>query len=424
MAGTKITEKLEFLTDIITSYDGKEQRMKLRQQPRKFYSYDYDAMKDGEAQWLRTVPRIRQSDTYYVPMWHQEARLSSDCLNVNSRMLEIDENYMYHFEGVEWIEIFKRDDPDQSGFLSESGVLTSNLVFQVREYSTGIIRLHKKVGEKLLKANTWIYPLRKCSLQPISQLNYVFSKGANVTLNFEDILYDSFLEIPSKYKEYDYDIDQFNRFHLPTGAPPEIAYKEVFLFSPHWEDDSDYYFKVEKNTEKLDNSTGVFLYDIKNTMSYDIHTLPLILRNVKMIDNLKRFFINHAGRYKSFWAPTWTNDFEICRDIKQGTNYFLTTFTSYYKYWTTNKRRKAVCVFTKSWKSYFGVIENYVYVIEDGVKMGKIIFNGTSDITIPVRDIWMTSYVNLVRFDSDELILNYETTEVAHTDIVLREVDE
>ena len=44
MADTQITEKLSFQTDIIQSYSGKEQRIKVRQYPRKFYTYNYDAM--------------------------------------------------------------------------------------------------------------------------------------------------------------------------------------------------------------------------------------------------------------------------------------------------------------------------------------------------------------------------------------------
>lgn len=419
MAGNNITERLEFLTDIITSYDGSEQRLRLREFPRRFYSYDYIAMSEADAQWLKGVTRIRQSDTYYIPMWHQEIRLSSDCLNKNSKQLPIDDIYMNHLENIEWIEIFKRDDVEQDGFFTDLGVLSSNSVFKIKEITYGYITLTKEIGEILLKDNTWIYPLRKCSLQPANQLDYMFSRGASVTLNFEDVLLDSSLVLPSVYNEYDYDIDQFNRFKLP------LTYnnKEVFLYSPRWEDDQDYYLKVEKNSEKLDNSTGGFLYDLKNASSYDIHTLPLVLRNLKMVDNLKRFFINQGGRYKSFYAPSWVTDFELYDDIVAGRNYFLTNYTAFYKYYTTNSRKKHIVVFTKDWKSYIFEIENYTYEKIGGVKKGKVILKGTIDTTIYLRNIWMVSFFNLVRFDSDELTLNFETTEIATTEIVLREVD-
>ena len=419
MAGTKITEKLEFLTDIITSYDGSEQRIKLRQSPRKFYSFDYDAMNEQQAQWLKGVPRIRQSDTYYVPMWHQEMRLSEDCQNSLANTLPIDNIYMNHMEGVEWIEVFKRDDPEQDGFQTDSGVLTSNRIYRVIGFTYGYIIIQGHLDETFLQANTWIYPLRKCSIQPIEKLNYVFARGSSVTFNFEDLLFESTLTLPSVYKDYDYDIEQFNRFNLPTTFND----KEVFLYSPQWENDSDYMLKVEKNTVKLDSESGIFLYDLKNASSYDINTLPLMLRNLKMVDNLKRFFINHAGRYKSFYAPTWVTDFELCSNIVAGRNYILTTYTAYYKYWTTNTRKKYIVVFTKSWNSYIFKIDSFTYVVENGVKKGKVILDNTINLSILLSNIWMVSFFNLVRFDSDDLTLNYETTEVAHTDVVLREVD-
>ena len=44
MAGNSITEKYEYKTLILTSYDGHEQRIKNRQYPRHFVTYDYPAM--------------------------------------------------------------------------------------------------------------------------------------------------------------------------------------------------------------------------------------------------------------------------------------------------------------------------------------------------------------------------------------------
>ena len=76
MADTKITERYEFKTDIITAWDGHEQRIKTRQLPRHFLTYDYSAMNAYQAQWLKGMNRIRQSDLYYIPMWHNPAYLA------------------------------------------------------------------------------------------------------------------------------------------------------------------------------------------------------------------------------------------------------------------------------------------------------------------------------------------------------------
>ena len=107
MAETNITERFEFLTDIITSYDGKEQRIRLREHPRHFVSYDYDAMNSSEAQWLKAQLRMRSTDIYYIPMWHNISYLSEDFKTGKS--LYIEKEYMYNFRHCDAIEIFFRD---------------------------------------------------------------------------------------------------------------------------------------------------------------------------------------------------------------------------------------------------------------------------------------------------------------------------
>ena len=145
MANTRITEKIEYLTDIITAYDGSEQRIKLRQLPRYSYSYDYDAMNEYQAQWLRGQTRMRQSDLWYIPMWHSPAYLSEDFVE-HGKLLHIDSDYMYNFRNCDYIEIFFGDDFKQ----------LSNIVREVHSYVDGGIRLKKKIDQRLFTENTFI----------------------------------------------------------------------------------------------------------------------------------------------------------------------------------------------------------------------------------------------------------------------------
>ena len=64
----KITESWEFKTDILTAYDGTEQRICTRKCPRHFLSYDYDAMNQFQSQMLRAQVRVKQDVPYYIPM--------------------------------------------------------------------------------------------------------------------------------------------------------------------------------------------------------------------------------------------------------------------------------------------------------------------------------------------------------------------
>ena len=51
----KIVEKLEYKTQIHTAWDGTEQRMALRSEPRRFVSYDYIGNETWQSQYLRML---------------------------------------------------------------------------------------------------------------------------------------------------------------------------------------------------------------------------------------------------------------------------------------------------------------------------------------------------------------------------------
>ena len=177
MADTKITEKYQYKTSIITAYNGYEQRISLRDSPRHFLSYDYTAMKSFEAQWLRAVLRMKQSTPLYIPMWHNPLYLVEDSLKGNN-YIKIEETSMYNLDRCSAIVVFVDD-----------SVKNVNTYYSTNMYGDeGIVGIHPDLNKSLNKKNAYVYPLIKCSIQPITGLDYVYSNGSNVTINFEDLL--------------------------------------------------------------------------------------------------------------------------------------------------------------------------------------------------------------------------------------------
>ena len=410
MANTRITEKIEYLTDIITAYDGHEQRLKLRQKPRYSYSYDYDAMDKYQAQWLRGQTRMRQSDLWYIPMWHSPAYLSEDFIE-HGKALYIDDKYMYNFRDCEYIEIFFEDDFKQQ----------SNIVRTVHSYQPGVIRLKGKIDVPLYTENTFIYPLRQCSTTAQDGLKYIYSNGTAETLNFEVVSKESKITIPyNSIYNYQTDADYFNDF----GLPEQFLGKEVFLEHPQWVGDDSQNLTVSKNIQRMDNNTGTFVFDLRTTNSYDIHTTTILLDSQSRINNIKRFFERVCGRYKSFYMPTWVNDFQVDRDLQAQDNFMYTNFNILYKYYISNGRPKNIVIFTKNFQSYIREIASYSYEKIGDDTYGKLILSDKLGISIPKEEILMVCYLNLVRLDSDELVINYESNVVANTTLVTREVDD
>lgn len=412
MAGSAITEKWEYKTDIITAYDGHEQRIQTRQHPRHLVSFDYPAMNYLDAQWLRGLGRLKQNLLYYIPMWQSIVRLKDDY--VGGLGLSVESECMYGLRDCEWVEIFVRDDIGQDGV---------NIVRQVDGYLNDSILLKKEINRKLDKRNTWIYPLRRCSVQPFDNLNYIWSNGTNMTHNFEDLLQkpssDSVF-VPDEYISYYEDYPQRNRWNLPEY----IRNRNVLLISPQWTEEGSVSLSMDKATTRLDNDTGKFVYDMKNMNSYDIQTFTLSLMCRQAINNIVRFFNRVKGRYKSFYIPSWVNDISIIKDIEKGDNFLETNFSSISDFYRTNTRNKTLVIFTKDWQYYMVDILTYSYILRNKKKIGKVILKQPVDFNLSLDNILMASFLNLVRLDSDELQLNYETDSVANCTLVMREVDD
>lgn len=412
MANTKITEKYEYKTDILKMYNGDEQRIKTRQIPRHFVTYDYSAMDMYQAQYLRGIVRMRHTDTYYVPMWHQPVYLVEDYIKY-SKALYIDMDYAYNLLDAEYIMIFFHDD------VCDVGV---NIIKQVHRYDNEKIMLKKGIRRPLYVKNTFIFPLKKCSTQPNAGIQYVFNHGTEVGLSFEDLNNSVKTELPYPiWHDYQTDVERYNQWKLPE----EYEGKEVWLGTPQWLDDNSVGLAVDKNIQRLDNDTGLFTYDLRDTFSYDVHTYDLYLMNQKEINNFKKFFHRMSGMYKSFYMPTWANDFQVDRDIEAGDNAIYTEFDRMYKFYLANGRKKSLIIFTKDFKSYVLKIKTYTYEkLKDEVTYGKLIFEDAVGFNAKKEDILMCSFFNCVRFNDDALQLNYEANTIAQVTMTVKEVND
>ena len=255
-----------------------------------------------------------------------------------------------------------------------------------------------------------------------ASFSYIYSNGSNVTIAFEDIMFKTQMDIDGKYTyQYNFaDIVGFNRYNLPLT----VTNKEVLLNEPQWVDDDSHTLSVSKNIVRLDNTSGIFKYDLKNSNSYDTHQTTFLLRNKRMINNMIKFFKHVQCRFKSFYAPSWVNDFEVAFDIKNGTNYINVELSEMYRYYLNNGRKKKIVIFTKDYKSYIADIMSYSYDTINDKDYGRLVLATSFPVYIRKEDVCMISFFNLVRLDSDEMTINFETVDVATVELVMKEVDD
>ena len=137
-----------------------------------------------------------------------------------------------------------------------------------------------------------------------------------------------------------------------------------------------------------------------------------------------KFFKHVKGRFKSFYCPTWVNDFEVAFDIKGKSNYINVELSEMSRYYLNYGRKKKIVVFTKDYKSYVADILSYSYDTINDKEYGRLVLATSFPVSLNKSNICMVSFLNLVRFDSDEMILNYETNTVATVELSMKEVDD
>lgn len=410
MPETKITVTYQYLTDIWKNYDGSEQRRCLRAEPRRLISYDYIAMSTREAHWMRDVARKKQSNYDYVPMWHDIAYLSQEFFGGNTMYMQSE--YMLGFHNCDMIEVFIKDDAYHA--------TGANAVKKVRAYIGDTIRLKNVLNRRLNPKNAFVVPLIKCSILMDQSFNYIFSNGTNIVYNYEDIMYKPSFDIDPKYFEFYTDIEQYNRFNIPT----KFNGRDVLTMSPQFFDDDNLKLTISKNVNRVDQDTGIFAYDLKNDFAYDNFSFTILLRNKKMINNMILFFNLIKGRYKAFYCPSWVNDFTPISNLVGGRNFIYVDVADAYRYYGVTSRKKHIIIFSKDWDCEIVEVSAVTVETVNDERRGKLIFTAPPKKSISLDRILMISYFNLVRSDSDDLKINYESNIAASVDLSFAEVDD
>ena len=408
MADSNITEKYEFLTQLHTAYDTTEQRMPLRSVPRIYISYDYEAMTPWQAQWLKAAISLKQTDTIYIPQWHNASNIVSVAY-AGSTSISLSKQDMYKFRNCFAVMLFNENEINGGGEVYKlDKILTNNT-----------ISLKKGLSEDKYNNRDVVIPLMNCYIQPTDNVSYEFSSGITTTINYEIMPEQGGPSFPEIYGEDNYEITNTTEY---WEIDPSYLGKEIFKYPPTWENTIG--DKIEKNAELLDNDTGRVFYDLKSESMASIKTISYMAITRSDINNFIKFFYRVKGKQFSFYIPTWLSDIESAFDLKANDSVIYTKLNMLYKFYAKNNKRKTIMLFLSDFTTRIVKISAYSYEVIDGVTYGKLFITGTIGENINKSDIEMISYLTKVRLDDDAITIKYETVTCASIDLTFREVDQ
>lgn len=397
----KITEHIEFLTQIHTAWDGAEQRVALRGNPRRFVSYEYVGVNTRQSQYLRALTSGTQTQLLQFPLWHANTVLEKIVYDRQS-IVPLKKEDAWNYRDCASVLLWENDE--------EGGEF-----FDVKNVTAdGVLHLKKQVSSDWRAFQTIAVPVFWGVMRQEDQYANLTSKLTSMTINVEFINRGTTIELPAAAGPVD---SSRPVFPASKNASAEYLGRELFMAPPSWEEDIGCGYS--RNANRLDNQTGVVRYDLKSNDTAESRSVMYRTANREEIHFLQRFFYRNKGRFKAFYAPTWVNDVELAEDASEG-NALIAKFPFYWKYYELNKRRRRLIVFFKD--GTIEILQIAGFSLDDTRKRGKIFLDMPIRRAMVRRQIRMISFLCLYRLADDSLTTEYETTGIASIRLEFAEV--
>jgi hypothetical protein len=374
----EITESLSWLTDVLTSRNGREQRIQLRQNPRRKVSFNY-WVNNPIAQGAFDADLWKyHGQSFGVPLW-QQARSFSGPLSSGSTTISCDTtNAEFAAEGRVFVW--------QDNRTYEALVIDS--------FTDTDITLKDQTTENFTANTLWIMPLVTGALGGRgAQQDELARHAIKSDIEFEIV------DLPSE----------------PSGTTPSQYNSLDILYDLHTTGKGSK-SKFDQEPERIDNESGKWwLY---NSRDIGVHTFDksYVIQGKANIWQMIYWIYRRKGKLVPFYAPTWRKDVTIYGTVGAGSANvdiypmgFAVNYTEYRDHllfhWNDG---------TKTIREVLSVTDNDDY--ETLVLDSALGVEATDD------DFKVVTIFRLCRLDSDTARIVWRKSDIAQFELKLTEI--
>lgn len=362
-------ERLRFRTNVIQAASGAEQRIKLRKNPRQFFEWDV-RVDDGEFEKSRLDALLYdwQSRVWGVPMWHEATQLTasapSGALTLNVQTTAFAD---YRVGGL--VMVFtdaKSFDVQTIASFDGTSITLENAL--VNTFDSGAA----------------VAPLRTGHMQQEVAETRWRSADTNLRVQFRVLDNDAQLGDTSEFGSYD---------------------GKVLLDECNVVVSSTINGTFNRNLVVVDNVTGQVYQD--GVWGRGKHGFPLTLRanSKEQVWNLRRLMHALGGRQVSFYVPTYNKDLLPTLDLQAGSQDLVVENVGYSQFVRARQGRDVVWV---------RLIDGTVLIRQVTDAQNTSAATETLELAsawpsnISTTQIDRISYLELVRFDTDDITIRHE----------------
>lgn len=351
---TPIIERLEFKTDVLLAYDGSEQRIALRQSPRRYFEFGFLVPTLLERQKLEAAISANGSQAWDLPIWTD----STPCTSAIS-----------HGDVVVYADTVGRDfvAGGKALLLATNG---NSLIINISTLTTTQLNLSSAVVGSW-PIETAVIPLRTAYLEQSQQISRFTGSAIYGVVRF---LCD--------------DISTW-----PTATETEYRDYPILTTPSNWSQDitTDY----QRKMQIVDFGVGGIYRDDESSLPVFIQSHHFVLDSRQKITDFRKFLYSRRGRLNALWIPTFMPDLSFVALSSVYLDVVNIDYTTLYN--QSINRRDIRIEMTNGDIHYRRIVASAV--ISNSVE--RLTLNNT----LPSSDIEKISFMMLGRLDADAIEL-------------------
>ena len=372
-----VQEFYRHFTDVVTSYNGKEQRANISEQPRYSVEYFY-TFTDEERIEAETFIYNNGAKEVLIPMWHQKSVITQPVgAGDNVIVVDLQDSSLQVGSDCVVSDGFNHQFLKVQTILNNTVTLNGSISFDIKEKGS-------------------VAPSYYCKLNQNVAFDYENKNLSQLLLRF-DIADSDFLMITNDFDN----LEEYKGLKVLARKPTrDITFTKTF----------------ERTFEDVDFGYGRRERFEKNQKASVNLTYNFSLFGKKEIAETKAFFNNMKGRYNEFLVETGSNDMILSQNIPTGTDTIIIKSNNQTSF-ANDSSKQYLRIETVKGNVYIRDILSYTD-LGDGET--NVVLNDTINESLDISQVASIQYLANARFNNDEMQINNITDDYAEISIDIK----
>lgn len=363
-----VVERMEWATNVIQSYNAKEQRRALRLAPRK--TYEFEATFEGDARRLAEANAWGWgARVWALPVWNDGSTLAAN-LPAGSTVVPVETAGRDYVVGGLAIFI-------GSAFAAETveiAAVGSDSITLTRPTSTA------------WPQHTNLFPARSARLAQTVNLSRFTGDVASLRTSFN-------LDDPVDY--------------TPAVGPTLYRSAPVLTRVPNWSGGLD--VELSRKLAELDSMTGRRIYDDEAGIPLPVQRMSFTLTSKAEQAAMRGLLYALKGRQGGVWVPSWARDLRVAAVIDLAAMAIEVAFCGYSRQIAAGTGRRDVRIELSDGTVYFRRILSASQLANGNE---RLIIDAALGRTVEPFEVAVVSFMTLCRLESDAVEFAHWTGDV------------